>query len=57
MDREAGCRAWRGDGCMAFNMQTLALDLRAALRFLERRAGASAVISVTLALALAANAR
>jgi len=40
---------------MAFNMQTLALDLRAALRFLERRSGTSAVIILTLALALAAN--
>ena len=36
-------------------MQTLALDLRAALRFLQRRAGTSAVIILTLALALAAN--
>ena len=36
-------------------MQTLALDLRTALRFLQRRAGASAVIVLTLALALAAN--
>jgi predicted permease len=40
---------------MAFNMQTLTLDLRAACRFLQRRAGASAVIVLTLALALAAN--
>jgi len=39
----------------AFNMQTLALDLRVALRFLQRRAGTSAVIILTLALALAAN--
>jgi len=36
-------------------MQTIALDLRAALRFLERRALTSAVIILTLALALAAN--
>jgi predicted permease len=36
-------------------MQTLALDLRAALRFLLRRSGTSAVIILTLALALAAN--
>jgi putative ABC transport system permease protein len=36
-------------------MQTLALDVRASLRFLERRSGTSAVIILTLALALAAN--
>ena len=36
-------------------MQTLALDLRAALRFLHRRSATSAVIVLTLALALAAN--
>ncbi len=36
-------------------MQTLALDLRSALRFLHRRSGTSAVIILTLALALAAN--
>ncbi|MBX7187762.1 MAG: ADOP family duplicated permease, partial [Vicinamibacteria bacterium] len=36
-------------------MQTLALDIRTALRFLQRRAAASAVIVLTLALALAAN--
>lgn len=38
-----------------FNMQTLALDLHAALRFLQRRVGTSAVVILTLALALAAN--
>lgn len=36
-------------------MQTLAIDLRSAVRFLLRRSGASAVVILTLALALAAN--
>ena len=36
-------------------MQTLALDIRVALRFFHRRSGTAAVIVVTLALALAAN--
>lgn len=36
-------------------MQTLAIDLRSAVRFLLRRSGASAVAILTLALALAAN--
>ena len=42
-----------GVGYTGFDRWTLALDLRAALRFLQRRSGTSAVIILTLALALA----